>query len=298
MEFRDGANIDQSRVRYGGGSGRGGGGRRGVAVGGGIGGLLVALLVVLLGPQLGIDPSSVLGGGTPNDNAARPGESASAPQCKTGADVDNNPECRWPAYVTDIDGFWETQVEGYRTATTQLFSGAVQTSCGTASSQVGPFYCPSDETVYIDTDYMGKLLDQLGAEGGYAAEAYIIAHEYGHHVQNLTGALAKSRQGGQQGPKSGSVRAELQADCYAGVWFYHTMRDEQSLIEEVSQDDLNRILDAARAVGDDHIQEQSMGEVIQQEWTHGSSEQRQRWLDAGFRSGDVKSCDTFSTDNL
>ena len=296
MEFKDDASIDQSRVRYGGGSGRRGG-RRGVAVGGGVGGLLV-VLVLLLGPQLGIDPSSVLGGGSEQGQGAPSGQVEDKPECKTGADVERDPECRWPAYVTAIDGFWETQVEGYRSSTTQLFGGRVETACGVASSQVGPFYCPGDKTVYIDTDYMGKLLDQLGAEGGYAAEAYIIAHEYGHHVQNLTGTLAKSRQGAQKGAKSGSVRAELQADCYAGVWFHHTMRDKNSLIEEVSQDDLNRILDAARAVGDDHIQEQSMGQVIQNEWTHGSSEQRQRWLQAGFKSGDVKSCDTFSTDNL
>lgn len=296
MEFKDSARIDQSRVRYG-GSSRGRGGRRGVAVGGGAGGILL-LLLIFLGPQLGIDPSSVLGGGEPRQQGGVSGEVANKPECKTGADVDRDPECRWPAYVTAIDGFWETQVQGYRRSETQLFSGRVETACGVASSQVGPFYCPGDKTVYIDTDYMGKLLDQLGAQGGYAAEAYIIAHEYGHHVQNLTGALAKSRQGAQKGAKSGSVGAELQADCYAGVWFHHTMRDKNSLIEDVTQDDLNRILDAARAVGDDHIQEQSMGQVIQNEWTHGSSEQRQRWLHAGFESGDVNSCDTFSTDNL
>jgi uncharacterized protein len=298
MEFRDNARIDQSRVRYGGGSG---GGRRGrgIAVGGGLGGLVMVVLLMFVGPQLGIDPADVLGGGGSGGQSGQPAEQVSgAPECETGADIDRDADCRWPAYVTAIDSFWETQVEGYRPATTQLFSGQIQTGCGTGSSQMGPFYCPGDEQVYIDTDFMGQLLDTLGAQGGYAAEAYIVAHEYGHHVQNLTGQMQKARQGDQTGAGSGPVRLELQADCYAGVWFYHTTRDESSLVESVSQDDLNRIVDAARAVGDDHIQQQQGGRVVEESWTHGSSEQRQKWVQTGFKTGDPVACDTFATDDL
>ncbi len=293
MEFRDNANIDQSRVRYGGGGGRRG---RGVAVGGGIGGVIMLVLVLIFGPALGIDPASVLGGSGGSDYTT--GEVSDNPSCTKGSDIERDPDCRWPAYVTAVDGFWETQVNGYRRSPTQLYSGAIQTGCGAASSQMGPFYCPGDETVYIDTEFMGLLLKQLGAQGGYAAEAYIVAHEYGHHVQQLTGALSKGRQGAQSGPKSGTVRLELQADCYAGVWFYNTVRDPESVIETVTTEDLNIILDAARAVGDDHIQRQQVGQVIQEDWTHGSSEQRQRWLHKGFTTGDPMACDTFATDNL
>lgn len=306
MEFRDNANIDQSRVRYGGGSGggrrsggpgrRGGGGR--FALGGGAGGIVLLVLLMLFGPSLGIDPAQVLGGGSAGDGGAPAGQVTDAPECRTGADIDRDPACRWPAYVTAVDGFWESQVQGYRRSVTELYSGNIRTACGQANSQMGPFYCPGDEKVYIDTEFMGLLLKQLGADGGYAAEAYIIAHEYGHHVQQLTGTLSRSRQGAQSGPKSGTVRAELQADCYAGVWFHHTVRDPNSVIARVTQEDLNAILDAARAVGDDHIQQQQLGQVSQEDWTHGSSQQRQRWLHTGFTTGDPKACDTFSTDNL
>lgn len=303
MEFRDNAPIDQSRVRYGGGTGGGRGGRggrgKGIAVGGGIGGIFMVILLMLFGPALGIDPASVLqGGGNEGTGGMPQGEVADRPECKTGADIEQDPDCRWPAYVTAIDGFWEQNVQGYRKSPTQLYSGTIQTGCGTANSRMGPFYCPGDETVYIDTEFMGQLLNQLGAEGGYAAEAYIVAHEYAHHVQHLTGTLQKGRQGAQSGPKSGIVRLELQADCYAGVWFYHTMRDQKSVISKVTEEDLNSILDAARAVGDDHIQQQSMGQVIQDDWTHGSSGQRQKWLHTGFQTGDPNACNTFATDNL
>ncbi|NLE97429.1 MAG: hypothetical protein GX596_05500 [Propionibacterium sp.] len=298
MEFRDNAKIDQSRVRYGGG---GAGGRRGkgLAIGGGAGGLILVVLLMLVGPQLGINPADLLGGDDTGGQAGQPaGEVADAPECRTGADIERDPECRWPAYVTSVDDFWDGQVEGYRSATTQLFRGSIQTACGTGSSHMGPFYCPGDEQIYIDTDFMGDLLGMLGARGGYAAEAYIVAHEYGHHVQHLTGQMQRARQGGDTGAGSGPVRLELQADCYAGVWFHHTIRDETSLIESVSQDDLARIVDAARAVGDDHIQQQQTGRVVEENWTHGSSAQRQKWVRTGFDTGDPIACDTFATDDL
>jgi hypothetical protein len=295
MEFRDNARIDNANIRYGGGGGGRRGGGRGLAVGGGLGGLIITLLLLVFGGgNLGINPDDILGGGQ-----ARPQSVEQNPECRTGADVDANPDCRWAAYVVAIEDYWGQVVEGYTPATTQLFSGQVATACGTGSSEMGPFYCPGDQTIYIDTEFMGVLLDQLGAAGGYAAEAYIVAHEYGHHISNLTGTMQQARSmGNDTGPTSGQVRLELQADCYAGVWFANTIKDPESPIESVTQDDLNRIVDAARAVGDDHIQQQQGGRVVPESWTHGSSEMRQLWVAKGFNSGDPRVCDTFSTDDL
>lgn len=295
MEFRSDAKIDQSNIRYGGGGGRRGG--RGMAVGGGLGGLIILVLMMLFG---GGGLGDILGGGgaEPQPQQQQPQQQEN-PECQTGADIESNADCRWPAYVTAINDYWSQALEGYEPATTQIFTGQVGTACGTGSSEMGPFYCPGDSTVYIDTEFMGVLLDKLGAAGGYAAEAYIVAHEYGHHVQNLTGQMRQARaDGNDTGPKSNAVRLELQADCYAGVWFKNAIQDPDGLIESVTQDDLNRIVDAARAVGDDHIQQQQGGRVVPESWTHGSSKMRQYWVAQGFESGDPNRCDTFSTDDL
>ncbi|RRD45245.1 neutral zinc metallopeptidase [Tessaracoccus sp. OH4464_COT-324] len=294
MKFRSDARIDQSKVRYGGGS-SGGGPRIGRGAGVSLGSVAL-LVVVFLGARFfNIDLSGLVG-----DTGFSGGSTvqATAPECRTGADVERNPDCRWPAYSTAIDTFWGQQVRGYRSATTRLYSGQVRTGCGAASSQLGPFYCPADETVYIDTDFMGKLLRRLGARGGYAAEAYVMAHEFGHHLQQLDGTNRRARSMSGSGPASGAVRQELQADCYAGVWFHHVNQGRDALIEDVTADDLNRIVDAARAVGDDHIQQQSGGGVSPESWTHGSSAQRQHWVQVGFDSGNPASCDTFATNDL
>lgn len=299
MEYRDNARIDQSRVRYGGGGrarGGGGGRGRGVAVGGGVGGVVVLLLVLLLGGNLG-DLGGLVDGGT-QDQGQAPQEQ---PQC-TGevgdVDLEANPECRWALYDTALYNYWSETVRDFEPALQQLYSGQISTACGTGSSQMGPFYCPADHTIYLDSEFMGKLLNQLGAEGGEAAELYIVGHEYGHHISNLTGQLQQGRQGEQSGPTSGQVRLELQADCYAGVFFNNTLQDPSSPIEAVTSDDLRRIVEAARAVGDDHIQQQQGGDVVPESWTHGSSEMRQRWVTMGFESGDPNVCDTFGTDDL
>ncbi len=296
MEYRDNARIDQSRVRYGGGGGRSPRGRGGqIAVGGGLGGIILVLIMMFLG---GGNLGDILGGGAAPQQAPQQ-QSGPQPECETGADIESNRECRWPAYQTAIQDYWSQAMEGYEYGTLQLFSGQIQTGCGTGSSEMGPFYCPADQTVYVDTTFTGELLDKLGAEGGDAAEAYIMAHEFGHHVSNLTGQMAEARAAGNQsGPDSPAVRLELQADCYAGVFFANTMKDPDSLIEQVTRDDLMRIADAARAVGDDHIQQQQQGRVVPESWTHGSSEMRQRWVAKGFDSGDPNVCDTFSTNDL
>lgn len=288
MQYREDARLDQSRIRYGGG---GGGGRGGLALGGGIGGIVVLVLVLLLGGNVG----DVLGQvGAPQPGAGAP---AQAPECETAGDIETNRDCRWVAYENAIQGYWSGVVKGYQYGAMQLFTGTVPTACGTGTSQMGPFYCPADQVVYVDTEFVQVLLDQLGASGGDAAEAYIVGHEFGHHISNLTGQMQQGRAQGEQGADSGSVRLELQADCYAGVFFHNTLKDPESPIKAITKDDLLRIVDAARAVGDDHIQQQS-GRVVPESWTHGSSEMRQRWVAKGFQSGNPLDCDTFQTNDL
>ena len=295
MEYRPEADISGGNVRYGGGNkGSGGGGGRKIAVGGGLGGVIVLLIALFFGGNV----SDLLTGGTTSQGST---SSASQPVCKDGQSVIDNRDCRWTAYMAALNDYWEGAFsEGFRTPEAlQLFNGEIATACGTGSSEMGPFYCPGDEIIYIDDSFIGNLLQQLGTEQSDPAELYIVGHEYGHHISNLTGQMSKARQSGNDtGPKSAQVRLELQADCYAGVFFANTIKDPQSPIETVTQEDLDRIVVAARAVGDDHIQQQSGGQVVPESWTHGSSQMRQYWVAKGFQSGNPNTCDTFSTDEL
>jgi predicted metalloprotease len=156
---------------------------------------------------------------------------------------------------------------------------------------VGPFYCPNDQGIYIDLGFFEVLEQQLGAEGGPFAEAYVIAHEYGHHVQNLTGVLTG---GGGQGAESRAVRTELQADCFAGVWGFHAV--DTGFLEPITDEQVAQAIDTARRIGDDYIQRQTQGQINQEQWTHGSSAQRQEWFRTGLRTGDPNRCDTFEAD--
>ncbi len=216
-------------------------------------------------------------------------------RCLTGADANAEDDCRIIGVVNSVQEVWEGLVEGYQPAPTVFFSGSVSTACGNASSATGPFYCPADSTIYIDLGFYDELRQRFGARGGPFAEAYVIAHEYGHHIQNLTGVLRRS-QDGRTGPLSGAVRIELQADCYAGVW---AARAEQTgIIEDLTRADIEDGIDAAGTVGDDRIQEQMGHSPDPHTFSHGSSEQRQRWFMIGYQTGNPNACDTFATDNL
>lgn len=183
-------------------------------------------------------------------------------------------------------------LEGYQPSTTNIFTDQISTGCGTATSQIGPFYCPTDQSVYLDTGFFDQLSEQFGAEGGDATEAYVIAHEYGHHVSNLLGDLEAGQQDSSTGPDSMGVRLELEADCFAGTWMNWADADPDDVIESFTEDDLNQAVDAAEAIGDDRIQEKTQGQVQPESWTHGSAEMRKGWLLEGFRTGDPNVCRT------
>jgi predicted metalloprotease len=294
VRFRRGTRLDPSQVRDVRGRGAGG---RGLAVGGGGLGLIVVIVALLLG----VDPTGGGGGGDPFSQldeqtltGQTPGQAVS--ECRTEEDANTREDCRIVGVVNSLQTFWSDTFERsnrrYQPAETVLFTGSVNTGCGFASSQVGPFYCPPDRAVYIDLDFFDELEARFGASGGPFAQAYVLGHEYGHHVQNLLGTLDRVRQG-EAGPESAAVRSELQADCFAGVWAANS--DEQGgIIEPLTQADINEALDAAAAVGDDRIQEATQGQVNPERWTHGSSEQRRRWFSRGYEAGRPAVCDTFS----
>jgi uncharacterized protein len=293
-DFRDEAKLDTSQVEDLRGRRVGKGG---LAVGGGGIGIIVTLLIIFLGGNVtGGDGGLGELGNLAGQSAGTPSASSDlAQECRTGADADEREDCRIVGYVNSIQSYWTDAFSAggreYSPARTRFFTDAVQSGCGAASSAMGPFYCPADQYVYIDLGFFDELRSRFGAQGGPFAQAYVIAHEYGHHVQNLLGVLDGPQ---DQGAESRAVRVELQADCFAGVWASNAV--ETGFITQLSRADIADALDAAAAVGDDRIQAAIQGRVTPESWTHGSSEQRQQWFTTGYESGNPGACDTFSGD--
>lgn len=286
MTFNDDADISKGRV-----SRRG---RAGIAIGGGGG--LVGIVVLVIALTTGVDLSPFVdgleGGGTGGG-----GQGGTAVVCESGEQANASVDCRMQGASASLDTYWASRVEGYRSpADFVLFTGAVDTACGGATSAVGPFYCPPDETIYLDTSFFDELSSRFGASDGSLAQLYIVAHEWGHHIQSITGQM-NGLDLRSTGPDSDGVRLELQADCYAGAWVgaAETTLDENGVpfLEPITPTQLADALSAAQAVGDDRIQESARGQVNPETWTHGSSEQRERWFQTGRTSGPL-ACDTFS----
>jgi predicted metalloprotease len=271
----------------------GGLGRRGAARGGGIG-IIGVLILLALGWVLGIDPSFLLQDGTTSvpyreaPPAGRPPADDELAQFVSVVLADT--EDTWHALFREMGG-------EYREPALVLFSDAVDSACGSAQAAMGPFYCPGDRKVYIDLGFFDDLRSRFGAPGDFA-QAYVIAHEVGHHVQNLLGIASKVQTARQQASESEanalSVMMELQADCFAGVWGHHADRSRDRLEEGDVEEGLN----AAAAIGDDRLQRQGQGYVVPDAFTHGSSEQRVRWFRQGLASGDPNACNTFNADQL
>ncbi len=309
MQYNDRADLDASDISDARGSGGGGFGGMPIAFGGGglgIVGLIIYLVVQFTSGGGGGSTGTVLDslGSGSNANAATNGDVAQ--ECRTGADANSNLDCAVVADIDSIQQYWTRELPQlgarYVDAPTVWFTNSIRTGCGQASSGMGPFYCPADKRVYIDLSFYDDLRTQFHAKGGLFVDAYVLAHEYGHHVQDLLGTESKV-QAGVAGPKSGSVRLELQADCYAGVWANHATTtpgpDGQVLISNITREDVNRALDAASRIGDDYIQTHlGSGRVDRSSFTHGTSAQREKWFTTGYRTGDPQACDTFSTNSL
>jgi predicted metalloprotease len=291
MRWKRGASTkDVIDVRGGGGTRRGGGMALPVGGGAGILGVLVFIAIQLLsgGSGAAFDIPAGFGTGT----QAQQGEPIPASQ-----DPDHDLKDFSTYVFNDVQQSWREvfRQEGkpYETAKLVLYRGAVDTACGSATSAVGPFYCPGDRRVYLDLSFYRDMARQLGAPGDFAW-AYVIAHELGHHVQQQVGTSAEVEQLRRSDPgqaNAASVRLELQADCYAGVWAH-------GVFDDLDAGDIEEAVTASEAVGDDRLQSQAGRQVNPDTFTHGSSAQRHRWFETGRRDGDPAACDTFSPDNL
>jgi uncharacterized protein len=289
MPFNNQSRLDPSQV-----SDRRG---RGVGTAAAVGGGGIGIIILIVAMLLGVNPGDL--GNITNQVPQVPATGGSdvnnlGQVCQTGADANSREDCRIVGYVNSIQAFWSDEFlrQGgkYVEAQTVLFTGATQSGCGNATAAVGPFYCPEDQSVYLDLDFFNELQTRFGAQGGPFAEAYVLAHEYGHRVQDLSGALSTTGGSNDTGPASASVQTELQADCLAGVWAYHAT--ETGYLTQVTDQEIAQALDAAAAVGDDRIQSQAQGYVSPETWTHGSSVQRQQALKDGLQSGVMDTCQT------
>lgn len=285
--------------------GRGSGGFGGGGGGGGLGGLLFGLLPMLLGRKMGCGTILILGalaffvlgpglsmfsgGSTADPSAETRGAQTGAAACDTQAE-------RFACQVfSSTNNFWGSQISGYREPGLRFFTDQNTSGCGAAQSAMGPFYCPADQRIYLDTAFFNELAQRFGAAGD-AAQAYVVAHEVGHHIQTITGISDKVRQAQQRSSQADGnalqVRMELQADCYAGVWAARAKtRDGQSVMEP---GDMEEAMRAANAIGDDTLMRSAGQRPVPESFTHGTSEQRTTWLRRGLQTGDPRQCDTFS----
>jgi uncharacterized protein len=269
-----------------------------VAIGGGglgVVGLIIYLLISVLGGGSGVDTQLVPQDGTVQGQGT--GEGDLETRCNTAGAIDTYDDCFLVKVYNEINEVWTDEFaragEKYEQPGLTFFTQAVNTGCGQASSQVGPFYCPPDQMIYIDIGFLQQLQQQFGAQGRYA-QAYILAHEAGHHLQTLFGTERKVRAAQQSQPSKQnelSVAMELQADCYAGVW--SKLADDAGNVS-IGDAEVQQAQDAAAAVGDDRIQQQTQGRVDKESWTHGSAAQRKQWFTTGRTTGDVNACDTFA----
>ena len=283
--------VEDRRGQGGLGGGLGGmslgrGGGIPIPVGGGIGGIVLVIIIFVVMQFLG-------GGGLGSLTGQQGGAIASL-------DAEDDMGQFVNAVTVDVQTFWEeefqTRSADYPETVTVLFTGATSTGCGSASSATGPFYCPADQKVYLDTSFFDELSRRFGAPGDFA-QAYVIAHEYGHHVQDVLGTMDQVQSSGNSNEQS--IRLELQADCYAGMWAHSVWKQpDQSEVESITEEDIREAITAAEAIGDDRIQEQATGTVNKETWTHGSSDQRVRWFNTGFRQGTREACDTFAASTI
>ncbi|WP_422774242.1 neutral zinc metallopeptidase [Plantactinospora sp. WMMC1484] len=299
MELNDDARIDTSQIEDRRGSG---GGRAGIPIPigggrGGIVGLVIFVLITLVGGGFGV--SQLTGG----DGEQQGDNTALEQRCET-SDALQHLDCRNTLFVNSIQAYWKRALpehfdRPYEESDTVFFEQAVSTGCGQADSGVGPFYCPLDDKIYIDLSFYRVLAEQLGAPGEFA-QPYVLAHEYGHHVQDLLGTEQRVRDQRQADPAEAnrlSVLLELQADCYAGAWARNATgtADDRGvkIFTSLTQQDIQEGLDTAAAIGDDAIQQKSGGRIDESQFTHGSSADRQKWFGTGYSSGDPTDCDTF-----
>ncbi len=298
---RQSDNIEDERGQTGGGFGGGPGQFRvpigGSLGGGGIKGIVILIVLFFVLKAVGVDPWQVLGdGGLLGDGSDQTTQSQT--MSPSGDQPGANDEMKQfvatvLAETEDVwSGIFKANGMTYQDPKLVLFSGKVSSACGFASAASGPFYCPNDRKVYLDMAFFRQLSQQFGASGDFA-NAYVIAHEVGHHVQNLTGILPRFNQMRQQMSEADanhmSMQVELQADCFAGVWGHYT--DQKGILEK---GDLEDALNAARQIGDDTLQKKMQGYVVPETFNHGTSAQRQKWFAAGFKSGKLSDCDTFN----
>ena len=289
MPFNEKKRLDPSQVQDRRGRSMG----QTIAIGGGGFGLIILLVSMLLGVDLTDLTNMVEVAPSTYEEGYSADVSDLAAECQTGADANSRQDCRIVGFVNSIQAFWTDELANYGyeyvPAQTVLYSGATQGACGYASGTSGPFYCPSDQMIYLDLSFFDTLQSRFGAQGGPFAEAYVLAHEYGHHIQNQLGLLDTTAMR-ESGPDSMSVFTELQADCLAGIWVHHAT--ETGYIEALTREEISQSLNAAASVGDDIIQSKTQGYVSPESWTHGSSEQRLAALQDGMQTGDVSTCDT------